>query len=186
MPIRKTLLLASIIVSCTALLAGCGNKDDDKRKRRERIEADVAKDKAIVQAAKDKAAAAAKDKAAKDKAAAIAAVATMANCPSSVEGATTKLSNSKTAVILEITAAAATAAAEIRLRAARLVKLSADGYTGSADRSDALAKCPVVMIEGAIDAAEIDHGVKVTIEPKDPAKLDAVGAEAADRITKLD
>lgn len=109
----------------------------------------------------------------------------MANCPSSVEGATTKVEDAADAVVVTITGTAEPAVKEIRERAKHLAEVSVKApteikHSGEGEGGGGLGSCPVVLADTSITTEEVEGGAKVTVKPgkaEDLAKLQALAKE---------
>lgn len=114
----------------------------------------------------------------------------MMHCPSAAPGAETKVEQTKDAVVVTITTKDAAGAAEIQKRAKHMASLTTGGapkveHTGQGTGGGALGKCPIMMADVTLKAEDQKDGVKVTITPKDPAKLADVAKTAQDRAASM-
>jgi hypothetical protein len=110
----------------------------------------------------------------------------MKNCPSAVAGAKTAVQQTKTAVVLMITASDKAAIADVQARAKKLSTLDASAdaevkHTGEGTGGGALGKCPVVMTDVTIKVESQKKGAKITLTPKDASKLADLAKVAQDR-----
>ena len=114
----------------------------------------------------------------------------MMHCPSAAPGAETKVEQTKDAVVVSITTKDAAGAKEIQERAKHMASLTAGGapkveHTGKGTGGGALGKCPIMMADVTLKTEDTKDGVKVTLTPKDPAKLAEVAKTAQDRAASM-
>ncbi len=114
----------------------------------------------------------------------------MANCPSSVEGATTKVEDAPDSVIVTITGAGEPAIKEIRERAKHLAEVSVKvateiKHSGEGEGGGGLGQCPVVLADTTITSEEVEGGAKVTVKPAKAEDLPKLAALAKERHSKL-
>jgi hypothetical protein len=114
----------------------------------------------------------------------------MANCPSAVDGATTTVEDGEGVVVVSITSDDEAKVADIRKRATTIAGLNdADSteikHSGQRTGGGGLGRCPVVLDNVEVTAEEIEKGVKVTLKPKDAAKLADLSKAAKDRAEAL-
>jgi hypothetical protein len=114
----------------------------------------------------------------------------MANCPSAVEGATTAVEDGEGVVIVTVTSDDEAKMAEIRKRATTLAGLnSADStevkHSGQRTGGGGLGRCPVVLDNVEVTAEDVDKGTKITLKPKDAAKLADLSKAAKERAEAL-
>lgn len=100
--------------------------------------------------------------------------AAMKRCPSAVTGATTLVSDTPDGIALTVTAREATAIADVRERAAKVVLYAASD-------NGAGARCPVVTAATKIVVKEATGGARLELTPTDKAALDALRKEVRAR-----
>lgn len=110
----------------------------------------------------------------------------MAHCPDAVQGAKTKIADVPGGVELTITATDTAAVMDIRARTQALLDAQKNQgatvhHTGTGEGGGLLGRCPVVLKDTTIVAANVDEGSKVTVTAKDPAELDWLRRETRDR-----
>lgn len=115
----------------------------------------------------------------------------MAHCPSAVPGADTKVAEEKGAVVLTVTAEGDVRIGEIQKRAEHLdqVEAAPDAeikHTGQGTGGGRSGKCPVVMTDVTLGVEKLKNGVKITLTPKDAAKVGELASTAKARITAMD
>jgi hypothetical protein len=112
----------------------------------------------------------------------------MIHCPNAVDGAKTKLKNTKEGVELTITAVSKAAVDAIRERAKHLEDVSkaapaADGkHNGEGEGGGAAGRCPVVMYQTVVSTKDVKNGTVVTVRPKAPAELKDLQKNVKDRV----
>ncbi|WP_394838807.1 hypothetical protein LVJ94_18105 [Pendulispora rubella] len=114
----------------------------------------------------------------------------MAHCPSSVAGAKTEIQDGKDAVTVKVTATDPAAVSDIRARAKVLTEQASKAaqevkHTGSGEGGGAFGRCPVVMRNTAVTAADIENGSAITVKPSEPKELDWLRRESRDRLAEL-
>jgi hypothetical protein len=114
----------------------------------------------------------------------------MANCPSSVAGANTAVSEAGDAVLVTITAKEAAAVTEIRERTKHLVEVAPKNpaeikHTGEGEGGGGLGSCPVVLADTSLASEETEGGVKITMKPSRAEDLPKLAATAKERQAKL-
>ncbi|HEX8794148.1 MAG TPA: hypothetical protein VF765_24565 [Polyangiaceae bacterium] len=115
----------------------------------------------------------------------------MAHCPDAVQGAKTAIADVPGGVQLTITATDAAAMADIRARTQALLDAQKNQgttvhHTGTGEGGGLLGRCPVVLKDTTVAAADVDNGSKVTVTVKDPAELDWLRRETRDRQEDLE
>jgi TusA-related sulfurtransferase len=110
----------------------------------------------------------------------------MAHCPDAVPGAKTGIADVPGGVELTITATDTAAVADIRARTQALLDAQKNQgptvhHTGTGEGGGLLGRCPIVLKDTTIVAANVDEGSKVTVTAKDPAELDWLRRETRDR-----
>jgi hypothetical protein len=110
----------------------------------------------------------------------------MRNCPTTVEGAQVSVGEAKDAVEVTITAKDKQAIDEIRADAKHLAKVSAKDasdvkHTGEGEGGGSLGRCPVVLKDTTITAADVPGGSKLTLKPARPDDLEWLKAEVKKR-----
>ena len=112
----------------------------------------------------------------------------MANCPSAVPGAVTKVEEKGDAVLVTITAKDAAATTDVRERAKKLdeaaVKAASDKHDGMGGGAGT-GRCPVVLEETTLASKEVPGGIEVTVKPKKPADLAKLSKESKDRAERF-
>ncbi len=115
----------------------------------------------------------------------------MAHCPGAVPGAKTAISDVPGGVQLSITAADATAAADVRARIQALLdaqktQTGSVRHSGNGEGGGLLGRCPVVLKNTTVNAADVDTGSKITVLSKDPDEVDWLRRETRDRQEDLE
>jgi TusA-related sulfurtransferase len=110
----------------------------------------------------------------------------MAHCPNAVPGAKTEIADVPGGVALTVTSSDAQAVADIRARIAALIDAQKNQgtnikHTGNGEGGGLLGRCPIVLKETTVSAADVDHGSKVTVVIKDPQAVDWLRRETRDR-----
>ena len=110
----------------------------------------------------------------------------MSHCPNSVTGAETAVTNTPSGVEMTITASSQAATADIRARARHLASVAKAGAPrGTPDRNGhgggVHGHCPVVIKDARVSVAEIERGVKLSIEARDQTKVAALQKTVAER-----
>src|SRR6185369_6997601 len=105
------------------------------------------------------------------------AKALMANCPNTVEGATTSFNDVEGGIEITVTAKDDAAIKDIRARAKHLAEVAKEAapsvkHNQSGAGGGKFGRCPVVVRNTQLDAAEVESGVKITVKPKDPGEVD--------------
>jgi hypothetical protein len=114
----------------------------------------------------------------------------MANCPSMVEGAQTKIDDAAGAVVVTVTGTGP-AVDEIRARSKHLAEVSAKAptevkHTGEGEGGGGLGSCPIVLADTTITSEDVEGGAKLTVKPakaEDLAKLSALAKERHAKMT---
>lgn len=110
----------------------------------------------------------------------------MAHCPSSVDGASTEVKETKDAVEVSVTAKDEAKTKEIRERAkhvaevAKLDPKSVD-HTGEGKGGGGLGRCPAVVRDTTIEVKEVAGGVLLVVKPAKAADLAALAKETKER-----
>ena len=115
----------------------------------------------------------------------------MAHCPDAVQGAKTAIADVPGGVQLTITATDTAAVSDIRARTQALLdaqknQTTAVHHTGTGEGGGLLGRCPIVLKDTAVAAANVDQGSKVTVTAKDPSELDWLRRETRDRQEDLE
>jgi TusA-related sulfurtransferase len=115
----------------------------------------------------------------------------MAHCPDAVQGAKTAIQDVPGGVQLTITATDPSGMADIRARTQALIdaqKNQSPGvrHTGTGEGGGLLGRCPVVLKETTIVAADGAGGSVITVTAKDGAELDWLRRETRDREADLE
>jgi TusA-related sulfurtransferase len=110
----------------------------------------------------------------------------MAHCPDAVTGAKTDIQDVPGGVVLSVTANDPAAVADIRARTQALVDAQKNQgtdvrHTGTGEGGGLLGRCPVVLKDTAVVAADLPGGSKLTITAKNPAEVDWLRRETRDR-----
>lgn len=124
-----------------------------------------------------------------EKPAAMAGDRKMANCPSSVIGATTRIENGDGALFVTITGDDKIAE-EIRGRAKHLVDVSVKNpteikHSGEGEGGGGLGSCPVVLADTVIVSEDVPGGAKVTVKPAKPEDFEKLKAVSNERLAKM-
>jgi TusA-related sulfurtransferase len=114
----------------------------------------------------------------------------MAHCPNAVAGAKTEIADVPGGVALTITSSDAQGMADIRARIAALVDAQKNQgtnikHTGNGEGGGLLGRCPIVLKETTVTAADVANGSKVTVLIKDPQAVDWLRRETRDRVEDL-
>jgi TusA-related sulfurtransferase len=119
----------------------------------------------------------------------VAPAGNQAHCPNAVAGAKTDVRNVDNGIELTITGPDDGAAADIRARVQALVDASKgqsqQKHTGSGGGAGIFGRCPIVMKNTAIAAADVPGGSKVTVTTKAPDELDWLRRETNERLKAL-
>lgn len=113
----------------------------------------------------------------------------MVHCPSTVDGASTKVEATKDAVLVTVTGNA-DAATQIRKRAQHLVEAAKKDpasikHSGEGSGGGGLGRCPVVLKDTTVTAKDVEGGSQITVKPLKPEGLAALQKEAKDRAAGL-
>lgn len=115
----------------------------------------------------------------------------MAHCPSSVTGASTDVKDVPNGVELTVTASGDAATADIRARTQALLESakahSGDKHTGNGGGggTSGRARCPVVLKDTSLLAADVPGGTKITVTTPNPKELDWLRRETRDRLAEV-
>jgi hypothetical protein len=113
----------------------------------------------------------------------------MAHCPNAVGGSTTALKDIEGGIELTITAKDPTAIADIRARTKAIAdasrKPSVTRHDGSGGGGGPFGRCPVILKNTTVDAADLEGGSKITLKTKSPAEVDWLQREASERAAQL-
>jgi TusA-related sulfurtransferase len=114
----------------------------------------------------------------------------MAHCPSAVPNARTVIADVPGGVTLTITGGDAPTTADVRARIAALLdaqKNQGPGvhHTGTGEGGGLLGRCPIVLKDTTVVAADVDSGTKITITAKNPEEVDWLRRETRDRQADL-
>nr|UXE44431.1 hypothetical protein Hi04_10k_c2441A_00004 [uncultured bacterium] len=172
-PVRS---IALLLVLPLTLLAGCDSCDQKSSSG----------PAASASAASSAPSAAASSSAAPAPSASVAPSGKMAHCPNAVPGAKTDIADVPGGVALTITSSDAQGMADIRARIAALIdaqKNQGTGikHTGNGEGGGLLGRCPIVLKETTVTAADVANGSKVTVLIKDPQAVDWLRRETRDR-----
>jgi TusA-related sulfurtransferase len=115
----------------------------------------------------------------------------MAHCPNAVNGAKTAIKDIPSGVELTITSTDAAAVSDIRARIHALMEAQKNQgtnvkHTGNGEGGGLLGRCPVVLKDTVVAAADVDDGSKVTITINDPQEVDWLRRETRDRQEDLE
>ena len=110
----------------------------------------------------------------------------MAHCPDAVTGARTAIADVPSGVAVTVTGADATTTAEIRARTAALLDAQKNAgpgvhHTGTGEGGGLLGRCPIVLKDTAIVAADVEGGTKITVTAKNADEVDWLRRETRDR-----
>ena len=114
----------------------------------------------------------------------------MANCPSSVDGATTTVTAAGDSVAVLVTAKSDDATKQIRSRAQHALTIAkgapgAGGHDGKGDGGGGIGRCPVFVKGATIDVKDVDGGSQITMKPKNASDLASLRTEAQSRAAKF-
>lgn len=177
---RSTVLL---LVLPLTLLAGCDSCNEKSTS--------TPTPSSSVAATPPSASASAAPSAAPSASASLAPSGKMAHCPNAVTGAKTEIADVPGGVAITITGADAQGTADIRARIAALIESQKNQgsnikHTGNGEGGGLLGRCPIVLKETTIAAADVDKGSKVTVTIKDPQEVDWLRRETRDREEDLE
>jgi TusA-related sulfurtransferase len=115
----------------------------------------------------------------------------MAHCPDAVPGAKTVISDIPGGVQLTVTAADPAGATDVRTRIQALLdaQKTQSGnvrHSGNGEGGGLLGRCPVVLKNTTVTAADVDSGSKITVMSKDPDEVDWLRRETRDREEDLE
>lgn len=110
----------------------------------------------------------------------------MQHCPTAVEGAETKVADTKDGVEITVTSTDKAKADEIRKRAAHVLTAekknpAAVEHTGDGHGGGGLGRCEVVLMNTTVTSADVEGGVKMTVKPNRPVDLEWLKREVANR-----
>jgi hypothetical protein len=113
----------------------------------------------------------------------------MANCPSMVAGATTRVDDAPEGVLVTVTGTGE-AVNEIRARGKHLAEVSMKAptevkHTGEGEGGGGLGNCPVVLADTTITSEDIEGGAKILVKPGKPEDLEKLRALARERHQKM-
>lgn len=114
----------------------------------------------------------------------------MANCPSTVEGASTAVQDAADSVVVTVTAGAEAATTEIRTRAKHLAEVSVKNPTEikhdkEGSGGGGLGNCPVVLADTTISSEDVPGGAKITVKPAKAEDLEKLKAATKERHAKM-
>lgn len=114
----------------------------------------------------------------------------MAHCPDAVTGAQTSIIDVPGGVVLTVTGSDAAAASEIRARTNALLEAQKNQgatvhHTGTGEGGGLLGRCPVVLKDTTVVAADVDKGSKITVTSKSADEVDWLRRETRDRQLEL-
>jgi hypothetical protein len=114
----------------------------------------------------------------------------MAHCPNAVAGAQTSIENTKDGVEMTVTSSDPKAASEIRARAKYMSQVSSAGAPwttpdGKGHGGGEHGHCPVVIRGAKVGVKDVQGGVKVSLQPRDPSKLASLQKTVTDRHASL-
>ncbi len=124
----------------------------------------------------------------------------MEHCPSAVEGAATKIANTKDGVTVTVTAKDekdTKSVDEIRARAKHMAEASAKEakekddkgeapkHTGEGEGGGGSGKCPVVMKGTVVTAKDVKGGSELMVKASDAKQVDWLQKESASRLEKM-
>jgi TusA-related sulfurtransferase len=114
----------------------------------------------------------------------------MAHCPDAVTGAKTVIADVPSGVTLTVTGTDAASTAEIRARTAALLEAQKNQgptvhHTGTGEGGGLLGRCPVVLKDTTVVAADVDSGSKITVTAKNADEVDWLRRETRDRQQEL-
>jgi hypothetical protein len=114
----------------------------------------------------------------------------MAHCPSAVEGAETKVTDTKDGVSVVVTAKADVATKQIRDRAKQLADVSrktptAVKHDGTGTGGGGLGRCPVVVMDTVVDTKDVPGGSQISVKAKKAETVSAIQKKSKDRAAKF-
>jgi TusA-related sulfurtransferase len=115
----------------------------------------------------------------------------MAHCPDAVPGAKTAIADVPGGVEITVTGANAAATADIRARVQALIDAQKNQganikHTGTGEGGGLLGRCPVVLKQTSVVAADVDSGSKITVKANDPKEVDWLRRETREREEDLE
>ena len=115
----------------------------------------------------------------------------MAHCPDAVTGAKTAIADVPGGVEITVTGADSSATADIRARVQALIEAQKNQganvkHTGTGEGGGLLGRCPVVLKQTSVAAADVDRGSKVTVKANDPKEVDWLRRETRERQEDLE
>jgi TusA-related sulfurtransferase len=110
----------------------------------------------------------------------------MAHCPDAVTGAKTAIADVPGGVTVTVTGSDAASIADIRARIAALLdaqKNQGPGvhHTGTGEGGGLLGRCPIVLKDTTVVAADVENGTKITVTTKNADEVDWLRRETRDR-----
>ena len=114
----------------------------------------------------------------------------MAHCPNAVEGAVTKVTDTKDGVDILVTAKGDSRVQQIRERAKHVAMVaSEDGgaahHDGNGKGGGGLGRCPVIVQDTVVDVKDVEGGSKINVKAKVAAKSAEMRKEAKDRALRF-
>jgi hypothetical protein len=114
----------------------------------------------------------------------------MANCPSSVDGASTEVKATKDAIVVTVKGKDEAATKQIRERAKFLVEASKKDpndvvHKGDGSGGGGFGRCPVVLKDTTVESKDTGGGSELTVKPKKADDLAALEKESKERAEKL-
>jgi TusA-related sulfurtransferase len=168
-----------VAVAALALLAGC----DSCKNNASTTGADAAP------AGSASATASASASASAGPLASVAPAGNQAHCPVAVAGAKTDLANVDGGVELTITGPDDATASAIRARVQALIDASKNQspmkHTGSGGGAGIFGRCPIVLKNTTVAAADVPGGSKVTVTTKVADEVDWLRRETSDRLREM-
>jgi TusA-related sulfurtransferase len=115
----------------------------------------------------------------------------MANCPNAVEGAATEFKDVDKGIEILVTAKTEAATQDIRRRAKHMATVSKEAtrssktHDGSGQGGGQFGRCPVVLKNTKVDAADVEGGAKLTVVTDSEKELDWLRREVRERQANL-
>ncbi len=114
----------------------------------------------------------------------------MGHCPNAVEGAATKLTDTKDGLDIIVTAKGDSRVQQIRDRARHLAKVAledagAPEHNGGGNGGGNLGRCPVIVQDTVVDVKDIEGGSKISVKASTAGKSAEMRKEAHDRALRF-
>ncbi len=111
----------------------------------------------------------------------------MLHCPSALDGAATQVTDTKDGVVVTVTGPEKDIRARTKdlIEAASKADESAMGHGGNGQGGGSFGRCPVVVTDTKLSAADVPGGSKITVAAKAPAGVAALQKEAHARAERF-